>query len=340
VDAEGATILVADDEPAVRLALAEALEARGYRVTSAANGVEAYGHLRRSPPDLAVLDVAMPGLPGDEVIRRVRFLCGLPELPLLAITGRADPEVHRRVLRAGASRILLKPFDLEAFLATVEELLAGQGPPAGVRLAYRDLPPVIPDDRSCPGLREALGLLLEGLDRHDPHGPYHSIQVSELAVMAGRELGLPRQELAALRVAGLLHDTAKLTLPPELLRGSGPLDESARSAIREHPVRSGELAARLRLPEPVVLAVRHHHERWDGGGYPEALAGEAIPRLARVLAGAEAYAAMTMRSCYREPVPPGLAARELEVEAGRQFDPAVAEVLVTLVRTPAECSRS
>ncbi len=343
----GKRVLIADDQPAVLAAVVEYLQAIGYTPIPCRDGGEALAVIRTDPPDLLVVDASMPVLSGMDVIRHLRFLCGNAFVPVLVITGRTDPEIHEAALRAGAHRVLTKPFrlaDLASALAELENL--GDTAPCHLDAAL-DLEPSL--RRAIPGLSggnaavtpmyramaDALSFLVRATDAQDPHGPYHSLHVAELSQLVAVTMGLNPGQLPRVRLAGLLHDIGKLAFPPDLLAGRRPMAEADRETVYNHPLGGARLVEPLDADLARVIAL--HHERWDGRGYPEGLHGEEIPVISRILCVCDAYSAMTMRSGYGEPLSPGDALDELERCAGTQFDPSVVAAMASLLTEPAPC---
>lgn len=156
----------------------------------------------------------------------------------------------------------------------------------------------------------------------------HSIGVARYAAATGRALGLDRATVKRLWLASLLHDVGKLYLPDRLLQTSGVLDTAEFDQVREHAVVGFELMRVVPELAPYLEAIRHHHERWDGTGYPDGLARAAIPLEGRVIAVADAFDVMVRGRAYRAPRSPLEAGAELKKQAGTQFDPAVVEALL------------
>ncbi|HEY2747011.1 MAG TPA: HD domain-containing phosphohydrolase, partial [Polyangia bacterium] len=157
----------------------------------------------------------------------------------------------------------------------------------------------------------------------------HAARVSTLATALGRAIGLQPADLDALDEAALLHDVGELGPQMALLKARRRLTPTELRAVRGHPGESAQVAERCGLPKPAVAAVRHHHERWDGRGYPEGLARSAIPVLARILAVADTWDAMFTERPYRERMPPAQCARALRLAAGGQLDPALVELFLS-----------
>ncbi|HYA07968.1 MAG TPA: HD-GYP domain-containing protein, partial [Gaiellaceae bacterium] len=170
----------------------------------------------------------------------------------------------------------------------------------------------------------AAASLARAVDARDTYAGSHSERVGELAARIARRLGCEETEVELTRLAGSLHDLGKLAIPEEILRKPGALDESERLVLQHHPQIGHRMLASLGV-EPVADWVLHHHERWDGAGYPDRLCGEEIPLGARIIFVADAWDAMTSEHVYRKPLSEREAIAELERCAGSQFDPEVVD---------------
>jgi HD-GYP domain-containing protein (c-di-GMP phosphodiesterase class II) len=157
--------------------------------------------------------------------------------------------------------------------------------------------------------------------------PLHSHQVADLSMKLARELGLPPAAIIRCQLAGWLHDAGKVALPDDILRKPGPLDPEQWEIVRNHPLIGEQLVRRIAGLADAAPVIRHHHERYDGTGYPDGLVGDQTPVEARVLAIANAYAAITADRVYAAGVPQDQALEAIEAEAGRQFDPSIARLL-------------
>jgi putative nucleotidyltransferase with HDIG domain len=173
-----------------------------------------------------------------------------------------------------------------------------------------------------------IGILADAVELQDAYTAEHAGEVAELAVRVGERLGMGGAELDRLRYGALLHDVGKIGVPGELLRKPGPLTDAERERMNEHTAIGARMLERIPFLAPVAPLVRAAHERYDGSGYPDGLAGPEIPRGAMVIATCDAYHAMTSDRSYRAAMPPAAAICELEAHAGTQFDPEVAAALV------------
>jgi HD-GYP domain-containing protein (c-di-GMP phosphodiesterase class II) len=184
--------------------------------------------------------------------------------------------------------------------------------------------------------RETIFAFVRAIDARDPYTARHSEKVAAYAVELARALGLPPACCERIRLAGLLHDVGKLALERTVLHKAGPLSDEEWRQVRRHPELSAHIIGGVAHFATFVAGARHHHERHDGYGYPDGLAGAAIPLDARILAVADAYDAMTSNRSYRPALPHAEAIRRIQAGAGSQFDPACVEAFATLELDPAE----
>jgi diguanylate cyclase (GGDEF)-like protein/putative nucleotidyltransferase with HDIG domain len=185
-----------------------------------------------------------------------------------------------------------------------------------------------PDVEAAAAQQEVIAGLAEALLERDRYTGEHSESVVQLVDSVARALGLKEAEAAHIRAAALLHDIGKVAIPDDVLNKNGPLDGEEWKIMREHPVIGERILRAVPGMGPVARIVRHEHERWDGGGYPDGLTGESIPIGSRVILACDAYHAMTSDRPYRKAMPHAEAIRELSVCAGKQFDPEVTKMLI------------
>jgi putative nucleotidyltransferase with HDIG domain len=179
---------------------------------------------------------------------------------------------------------------------------------------------------------QTIGALAEAVDKRDPFTSKHSHRVKQIAVDIGREMRVNAQELEALEWGGLLHDVGKIGVPDNVLLKTDRLTRDERMTMNAHPVLGAQIIAPVTKLAPELPIIRHHHEWYNGSGYPDRLIGDEIPKLARILHVADAFEAMTAQRPYRmTPLTPEQALGELRKFAGIQFDPAVVDAFV---RTP------
>src|SRR3954451_880658 len=239
---------------------------------------------------------------------------------VIVVAADSDPEVVRTSLHGGALSFALTWSDLRALHATVAAALDGQG--------------LVPAEVVRPALEQAHGRIravVESLalavEAKDSVTSRHLRSVTELAVQLAAQIDPEIAESAEFRQGCLLHDVGKIGVPERILSKPAPLTEDEWVVMRSHPDTGARFVEPLGLPQTVVDIVRHHHERWDGLGYPDGLAGEAVPLAARIFAVCDALDAMTSERPYRDPLPHSIAYARVRRESGRQFDPAVVAAL-------------
>ncbi len=307
-------ILVADDDPQMREMIAGLIRELGYEAMEVADGEAALAAVALSPPDLVLSDVSMPGLDGFEVCRRLKADPMTRLIPVVLITGIGN-EHKVAGLEAGADEFLGKPFSPEELRARVRSLLRMKGFSDELEHAEAVL---------C-----AMGRSIEA---KDPYTGGHCERLAEYAVGLARALGMGEAEVNALRRGGFLHDLGKVAVPDAILLKTGPLTPQERLVIQRHPVVGEEICRPLRTFGAVLPIIRHHHERWDGSGYPDGLRGEAIPVTARVLQVVDIFDAMTTDRPYRRAMPKAAALEALEAEARKGWsDPRMVKAFRAVV---------
>ncbi len=300
---ERRTILVADDHAPSRDMLSEMLSTLGFWVEVAANGRDVLTMVKQRQPDLVLLDIQMPQVDGHEVCTRLKSDPATQDIPVLMMTG-FDPRPERtKMVEEGGDDLITKPIAMRDLQVRVRAL---------VRL--RDL------RRDLRTTQETLTSLAREANPSQSKAPFDD-RVALTAQALARLLGLDAEDQEIAYHAGLLHDIGQIGLPEELLSRAGPLNSEEFALLQRHTVLGAELAAPFR-PAPVLApAIRHHHERWDGTGYPDRLQGPAIPMMARIVSVADAFHALITDRPYR---PRYSVAQTLEIlskGSGTQWDP-------------------
>ena len=311
-------ILVLDDEPVVRELMVEILQTAGYEAVGSDQAAEALSQLSDPRVGLIVSDIVMPGLSGFELIDAVR--AQRPSLPVVLVTGAGTQGNLSEALAHGADGFVTKPFSHAELIAAVESVLERS------QRSERDLR----DRVVTPTLAGALANAIEARDA-SLHG--HCERLAALALRFAEVLGLPDEDLETIRLGAILHDVGKIGIPDAILLKSQPLSFEELLVMRRHPLIGDRLLAPLGLREGVRGVVRHHHERWDGRGYPDGLAGDAIPLPARVIAVADSIEAMAADRPYRQALSLGAIAQELRLGRGTQWDPLVTDAAISLIES-------
>jgi putative two-component system response regulator len=341
IKAEQRVILVIDDDPSIRKVLSLGLERMGYGVKMATNGQEGIDLLASGAivPDCVLLDIRMPVLSGKEALPRIREM--FPLIPVIMLTAYNDLATGLDAMKNGAFDYLVKPSRLEHIAETIAKAIR-----------YRDIVrEKFEQDKKNEEYRVSLEktmqsktlelsetynklkvanmqtvqALAETIEAKDQYTQGHCERVRSLSVRLARELNLPEDQIEPLEFAALLHDIGKIGIPERILNKVGPLDPDEVEVIKMHPLIGAQILSIVEFFAPAINGVRHHHERWDGKGYPDGVAGEDIDPLARIITLADTFDAMAQSRPYRKALPLEEVLREIREESGKQFAPDVVD---------------
>ena len=302
MDEDHVKFLIAEDEPAVQSLIRSVLAERDYReVEVAGDGQEALEKLPVWRPDILITDLKMPRLDGEELARRALAL--EPDLTVIVTTGNGTIQNAVRMLKEGAFDFITKPFSIDALIASIE---------GGVERTK--------SIAELNGVREVIEALMAALESKDIYLKGHSGRVSRMAGFVARALGWPRKQVRLLECAALVHDVGKIGIHEQILNKRGHLTAEEMEEMKKHTLFSREILRPVGYLRDVLPDVYHHHERFDGLGYPEGLAGEAIPVGARIISICDSYDAMASNRAYRAAMPPAEVRKVLLEQRGSQFD--------------------
>ncbi len=319
-------ILVCDDQETTGRLIAETLAAEGFHDVTRTTDPRRALELQISRHfDLIVLDLVMPGMDGFQVLEMLRQVSAEEPPVVIALTVRDDREARVRALGSGASDFVSKPFDRVELATRIRNLLRARLLERRLRQQNELLRRQVRERTQA--LRESwmdvYTRLAEVAEQADPATPLHLLRVSRYATLLGEAAGLDAGTLRELRAASPLHDIGMVVMADEVLARRGPLDAEERALLRRHP----EVGARIlrgadlpvsRMAREIALG---HHEHWDGSGYPRGLAGDEIPLVARIVAIADVFAALTADRPYRPARAVDEALAWLRERAGHRFDP-------------------
>jgi putative two-component system response regulator len=314
-------VLCVDDEPTVLRLMARLLEGLGLDVTTASGPLEALGVFEAERFDLIVTDIRMPAMDGHAFLAEIRARD--PEVPVIVATGHASLDNAIRALRDGASGMLMKPFTGEEFQTEVRAALE-RSRIRSAALQYQYVTPILD------GVALALTAAIEARDLETGE---HCQQLGFMGERIAILMGLPELTRTTIRIGGYLHDVGKIAIADRILLKPGPLTDEEYAEMQLHAAIGGDIVSTHASMADIASIVRHHHERYDGRGYPDRLERDAIPLGARIISVADALSAQTTDRPYRKAIPLDQAWAEIERHTGTQFDPAIVELFATLIGT-------
>lgn len=326
------TVLVVDDEPDVRTFVVDALEPRTANVCAAADALSALREIETGVYDVVVSDICMPGVAGVELLR----LSDQSNWDLAFVLMTGKPRVPDLVdsVRGHAYDLLLKPFTIDQLVGSVtrsySKLLAARKDRAlcgsldhALRMRTQELQSAM--QNLSASYNETLAALVVALDAREHETYAHSFRVRAYTTRLAQELGYPAAALCQLEKAALLHDIGKIAVADHILLKPAALTAQEFEQMKQHSVAGAQIMSRIDFVRPAAHIVQHHHEHYDGSGYPDGLAGQSIPLGARIFAVADALDAITSDRCYRKALPYSVASLEISQCSGTQFDPLVAQ---------------
>src|SRR5208282_5288359 len=276
------TILVADDQAANRELLQELLTPHGFGVIAVPDGVSALEQLDSAKVDLVLSDVMMPRLTGFELCETIKSNPETYLIPVVLITALSAKEDRLKGIQCGADDFLTRPVDRTELLARVRSLLK-------LKLRTDEL------ERA----ESVLFALARSIEGKDPYTGGHCERLSNYSERLGRRIGLPEEQITALRRGGIVHDIGKVAVPDAILLKPGKLTPEEWKIMRQHPAAGESICAPLKSFRLVLPIIRHHHEKLDGSGYPDGLQGDQIPLTARIVTVVDVYDAFTTDRPYR-----------------------------------------
>jgi len=306
----GRRILVVDDDPTIGAALEYILQREGYQVARARDGRGALAAVADRPPDLMLLDLNMPQMGGYEVCKRVKSDSATSLLPIVIVTGESEADARLQAWEAGADDFLTKPFQVVEVLARCRSLLRTKQ--------------LVDELDSAQSVLFALARTLEAKSRY---AQGHSERVTDHALVLADRVGLPAVDKETLRRGSLLHDIGKISTPDSILDKPARLTTEEYAIVKQHPAEGVRIVESLRSIRDVIPFIRWHHERMDGGGYPDGLFGGSIPLAVRVLSVADVYDALATERPYRPALTQAECFRVMRADAaGGGLDPDLVEV--------------
>jgi response regulator RpfG family c-di-GMP phosphodiesterase len=321
-------MLIVDDEATIREVLTRTFEEREYLCSTAHNYEEAVEMIVAGSFDIAMLDIMMPGRSGVELLKAIKKIN--EDIAVIMVTAVADAQTAIGAMRIGAFDYVTKPFNLVEVVMSVERALEKQE----LLIANRDYQKhlEVKVREKTDELREtfmgAILSLAEALDAKDPYTNGHSKRVTEICEVIARAMSMKDKEIERIRLAGILHDLGKIGIPETILNKNGKLTDNEFEVVKTHAALSEKIIELFVRDNGIRSIVRHHHERFAGGGYPDGVKGKDIPLGARIMSVADAYDAMTSDRSYRKAMTPDKAKSQLLSNRGSQFDPEIVDTFL------------
>lgn len=327
-------ILVIDDELELCELLKEVLEKTGYHVSIAVSSREGLNLVKKSEPDLIICDMIMDGMDGIDFLGKVRE--ERKNIPVIIMSAYGSYDKVVQALELGAQDFIAKPFRPNAVVDIVKKVLKVSkfSVEKKEKLIKSEMSPIRRILRdSYMSILKSFAIILES---KDPYIREHSMRVTKYSVLLAKEIGLSSNEVEIIENTAYFHDIGKVGISDTILQKSDKLTEEEWSSMRRHPEIGYEIIEPLKVLHIALPGIKHHHERFDGKGYPDGLKGEDIPLSARILTIADAYEALTANRPYRKARNTTEAVSELKKCSGTQFDPKLVEVFIKMLKKAGE----
>lgn len=321
-------IIGVDDESGILDSLTVPFDNSEYEFEGVLDPVEAIERVKMEHFDLMLLDFMMTPLHGDEVVEEIRKFN--KELYILLLTGHKDmaPPLET-IKRLDIQGYCEKSDKFDQLLLLVESGIKSVKQMDEIKRINEELSES--NERLERAYLDMVQTLRYTVEAKDTYTRGHSDRVSEYSVLIGEKLGLPEDQIKTLRIGGLFHDIGKIGIPDSILLKPDKLSDDEYSQIKNHPSIGAHILGSAEIFKDIIPIVKHHHERYDGNGYPSRLKGEEIPYIARIAAVADTFDAMTSRRSYRGPIDIEHVKEEIKRCEGTQFDPQIAEVFLDIL---------
>jgi putative two-component system response regulator len=310
------TILIVEDHDILREGLQILLEAEGYKVLSAANGLDALQHMETTSPDLILSDISMPEMDGFAFYEAVRHRSDWVTIPFIFLTARGERDDVFTSKKLGVEDYLVKPVDTKELVASVRSRLERnqQLMLAQLEQAYE----------------ASLIMLANAIELRDRYTRGHVERVTRYSMVIAQHMGWTTPLLKPLQFGAILHDIGKIYVREDILRKASKLNREEWDEMRQHTLVGAGLIRSIPYLTEAIPVIHHHHERWDGKGYPDGLAGEEIPQGARIVSVADSFDAMTTMRVYQPACSPQQAVNEIASGSGTRYDPTVVEAFLSV----------
>ena len=326
--ANGYKVIVVDDEQGILDSLSIFLKRSGYSFTGTTNPLDAIERVKNEHFDMMILDFMMDPIHGDEVVEEIRKFN--KDVYILLLTGhKALAPPLETIKRLDIQGYCEKSDKFDQLLLLIESGIKSIEQMNTIKKINTEL-----QDKSEElekAYLDTIGILRQTVEAKDPYTRGHSDRVSEFSVLIGKKMGLDDETLHTLKIGGLFHDIGKIGIPDSILLKESKLSDEEYSQIKNHPMIGVHMLGDAAIFTDILPIVKHHHERYDGRGYPSQLVGDDIPYVARIAAVADTFDAMTSKRSYRDSLPIDVVRAEIERCSGTQFDPNIAKVFLDIM---------
>jgi putative two-component system response regulator len=328
-------ILIVDDEEMICSIISRRLVKEGYTCMAARNGKEALNLFYKDSFSLIISDIKMPEMNGIELLKRVKAVN--PGMMVIILTAYPEIDLAVEAMRLGAYDFLTKPFNLDLVVLSIKNALEKRALEEKVEAYHKNLEKLVEErtaklEQALRTLKKAhlasVQVLAEAIDAKDPYTRGHSDRVRRMSLRIALQMGFSLERQESLEYGALLHDIGKIGIKDEVLQKQGTLNSQEYEYIQEHPLIGVKIVEGVDFFRDKIPMIRHHHEHFDGTGYPDGLAGEAIPIEARIISIPDAFDAMTSLRPHRGIMPLDEVICELENHRGRQFDPEILDIFL------------
>lgn len=327
-ESNGYKIIVVDDEQGIVDSLSIFLKRSGYDFTGLTNQLEAIERVRNEHFDMMILDFMMDPIHGDEVVEEIRKFN--KDLYILLLTGHKDLAPPLETIKKLEIQGYCEKSDkFDQLLLLIESGIKSIEQMNTIKTINKQLHDK--NEELERAYLDTIGILRQTVEAKDPYTRGHSDRVSEYSVLIGKKLGLDEKTLHILKIGGLFHDIGKIGIPDSILLKESKLSDEEYSQIKNHPMIGVHMLGDAAIFTDILPIVKHHHERYDGRGYPSQLVGDDIPYVARIAAVADTFDAMTSKRSYRDSLPIDVVRAEIERCSGTQFDPNIAKVFLDIM---------
>ena len=328
----GQTVLVVDDS-GLNLRVAANILEEHFEVICAKSGLVAFEEIEKKIPDLILLDYHMPVMDGFQFIEKLREIEEYKDIPIIMLTADNDRDTEVRGFQAGVMDFIAKPFVDEIMVQRVGRILELSRLQKNLQTEVMEQTQKAEERRSQVEKlsEEVMRTLANTIDAKDPYTNGHSLRVAKYSQEIAKRAGMSKDEQKVIYQMGLLHDIGKIGVPDDIINKDSRLTDEEYAAIRKHPAIGSDILKTIEEIPDIMVGARWHHERYDGHGYPDGLAGTEIPESARIIGVADAYDAMTSKRSYRNILSQEVVRSEIERGKCTQFDPVYADIMIEMI---------